>query len=152
MVAQLDPSAGWPAGHIDGPSNGAIDYPIDFRALVLDDVPDSFSGSGVIYLDDLSSAQGSAPPPAPPVPTSTPTPPSGVPTVSFWTEHDTISAGSCTRLHWDVENVREVYLNGVGVVGHGERKVCPGTTTTYRLKIVRLDGVTETFRVTVKVI
>jgi hypothetical protein len=53
MIAWLDPGASWPAGHIDGPSNGAVDYPIDFRGLVLDDVPDSYTGSGAIYIDDL---------------------------------------------------------------------------------------------------
>jgi hypothetical protein len=53
MSAWLDPGAAWPAGHIDGPSNGLVDYPIDFRALVLDDIPDAYTGSGVIYVDDL---------------------------------------------------------------------------------------------------
>ncbi len=76
MVAWLDPAAPWPAGHIDGPSNGAIDYPIDFRGLTLDDVPDSFSGSGVLYIDDLYCAEAEAPlPGATPAPTGQAGPP-----------------------------------------------------------------------------
>lgn len=148
MVAWLDASAGWPAGHIDGPSNGAIDYPIDFRALVLDDVPDSYTGSGTIFVDDLYSVQGAA---APPAPEPNPGPTAGTATINYWTEDEEIAQGACTRLHWDVQNVREIYLNGVGVVGQGNRKVCPTTTTTYRLKVIHLDGHEEVFPVTIKV-
>jgi Tol biopolymer transport system component len=61
MTAYLDPSQPWPAGHIDGPENKALDYPISFRALVLDDVPDSYAGKGTIYIDDLSSLRGTIP-------------------------------------------------------------------------------------------
>ncbi len=148
MDAWIDPTAPWPVGHIDGPSNGVVDYPIDFRALVLDDVPDSFSGSGVIYVDDLSCAQS-----APPTPTPKPTsPPANAPVVDFRADATTIPAGGCTWLRWDVENVREVYLDGEGVVGHGSRQVCPTATTTYRLKIIRLDGGVEIYEVTVKVV
>jgi len=56
MRAILDPDQPWPAGHIDGSDNGKVDFPISFRGLILDDAPDSFSGSGVIYIDDLSSS------------------------------------------------------------------------------------------------
>lgn len=74
MAALLDAGQSWPGGSISGPDNGAIDYPISFQALVLDDVPDTYSGSGTIYIDDLNSQEGTAPP------TPTPTPPIGVPT------------------------------------------------------------------------
>ncbi|RME73348.1 MAG: hypothetical protein D6784_12050, partial [Chloroflexi bacterium] len=69
MVAVLDPNQPWPAGHISGPNDGLIDYPITFRGIVLDDIPDSFSGSGVIYIDDLTSREVVVLP--------TPTPPAG---------------------------------------------------------------------------
>lgn len=143
MNAWLDPAAPWPVGHIDGPANGILDYPIDFRALVLDDVPDSFTGSGMIYIDDLRCDETNAPPPTP-TPTATtkpsPLPPSGTPSIHFWADTYTINKGDCTRLRWEVENVREVYLDDEGVVGHGKRKVCPTTTTTYVLKIVHTDS------------
>jgi hypothetical protein len=54
-------------------------------------------------------------------------------------------------LHWDVENVREVYLGGEGVVGHGDREVCPSATTTYRLRVVLHDGSEQVYEVTVEV-
>jgi hypothetical protein len=68
MTAQLDPNQPWPSGHISGPDNGAIDYPISFQALTLDDGNDGFSGQGTIYIDDLSSQEGA------PVSATTPSP------------------------------------------------------------------------------
>ncbi|HMQ52352.1 MAG TPA: protein kinase [Anaerolineae bacterium] len=59
LTAVLDPKQPWPAGHIDGPDNGKIDYPISLRALVFDDAPDSYQGAGKIYIDDITSATGS---------------------------------------------------------------------------------------------
>ncbi|MBN1994405.1 MAG: FHA domain-containing protein [Anaerolineae bacterium] len=58
MTAFLDPAQPWPSGHIGGPNNGAIDYPITFHAIVLDDGSDDYSGQGVIYIDDLNSQEG----------------------------------------------------------------------------------------------
>ena len=156
MIAWLDPAAPWPAGHIEGPANGAVDYPIDFRALVLDDIPDSFSGSGVIYVDDLRCAETTRPTAtATATPTATrkpsPPPPTGTPYIHFWADTTTLHAGECTRLRWDVENVREVYLDGDGVTGHGKKKVCPTVTTTYTLEVVHLNGVVTQYAVTITV-
>jgi serine/threonine protein kinase len=53
MVGILDANQPWPWAHISGPDNGAIDYPVSFYALVLDDAPDTFTGSGTIYVDEL---------------------------------------------------------------------------------------------------
>jgi serine/threonine protein kinase len=50
MIAVNQP---WPWTHISGPNNGSVDYPIRFRALVLDDVTDAYIGQGTIYLDNL---------------------------------------------------------------------------------------------------
>lgn len=50
----------WPWIHISGPDNGTVDYPIRFRGLVLDDLNPDYTGSGTIYLDDLSVATGAA--------------------------------------------------------------------------------------------
>ena len=60
MTAFIDPNQPWPSGHISGPDNGAIDYPISFQALVLDDGNDTYRGQGVIYIDDLTSREGGA--------------------------------------------------------------------------------------------
>jgi hypothetical protein len=145
MTALLDPGQPWPVGHITGPDNGLVDYPISFQALVLDDVPDAYSGSGTIYVDDLESAQGSAPaPPTPtsPPPTASPTA-STSPSIDFRADKTDLEVWECTTLRWDVENVRAVYLDDRGVVGHGTREVCPNDTTTYTLRVVFHDGSTE---------
>lgn len=154
MTAWLDPGAPWPAGHIDGPANGAVDYPIDFRAVALDDVPDSYSGSGAIYLDDLRCDEGSQPT-ATPKPTATTKPTSGPPpaaSIRFWADEYTITSGACTRLRWEVDNVREVYLDDEGRIGHDKQKVCPTATRTYVLRVVHLDGTVTEHPLTINVV
>ncbi|MEJ2209105.1 MAG: FHA domain-containing protein, partial [Anaerolineae bacterium] len=153
MVARLDPAAAWPAGHIDGPSNGAIDYPIDFRALVLDDAPDTYAGTGAIFVDDLRSDEASQPAPAPsPTPQPTAQPPNApAPVIQFWADDTMLEAGESTILHWHVENVQEIYLDDEPVTGpDGQREVQPEQTTTYRLRVVHQAG-EETLEVTLTV-
>lgn len=58
MTGYIVTGQDWPWGHISGPSNDKIDYPITFRAFVLDDLNNSYTGSGVIYLDDLTATTG----------------------------------------------------------------------------------------------
>lgn len=53
MVGTLDPNLPWPSGHVSGPENGVIDYPVRFYALVLDR-PGSGPQSGQIYIDEIS--------------------------------------------------------------------------------------------------
>jgi hypothetical protein len=53
MTGMLDPELSWPSGHVYGPENGIVDYPITFHALVLDHVEGS-PQTGQIYLDDIS--------------------------------------------------------------------------------------------------
>jgi hypothetical protein len=57
LFAPLDVTGAWPVGHVSGPANGVLDYPVSFYALALDDAPDTYTGSGVLYVDDLSCAQ-----------------------------------------------------------------------------------------------
>lgn len=52
MVGTIDPNLPWPTDHISGPSNGIVDYPVSFYALVLSR-PDGAT-SGQIYVDDIS--------------------------------------------------------------------------------------------------
>lgn len=56
MTGYLDPAQAWPWQHISGPKNDTIEYPITFRGFVLDDLNDAYTGSGEIYLDDLTAA------------------------------------------------------------------------------------------------
>jgi hypothetical protein len=141
MTANLDPQQRWPITHIDGPSNGAVDYPISFHALVLDDVPENYIGSGTVYVDDLTSSRDTRPP--------TPTPPPSL--ISFRADRNVLNPGECAVLSWDVENVREVYLQGAPVVGHGNQTACPNVTTTYSLLVILKDGSMTDRTVTVTV-
>ncbi|MBN1874986.1 MAG: protein kinase [Anaerolineae bacterium] len=88
MSGVLAPGQNWPSGHISGPDNGIVDYPVSFYALVLDR-PERGNLSGQIYIDDISVWRSSAlpatavPATAPVAPTTTsiaptaPPPPSG---------------------------------------------------------------------------
>lgn len=62
-----------------------------------------------------------------------------------------IFSGSCTVVRWDVANIREVYFEGSPAIGSDSRSVCPYTTTTYTLSVIRLDGVRQDFQITVYV-
>jgi serine/threonine protein kinase len=66
MTGHINIDQAWPWTHIGGPNNGQVDYPIRFRAFVLDDYPDIFIGQGTIYLDDLTAVTLSGTP----IPTS----------------------------------------------------------------------------------
>ncbi len=143
MSALLTPGQPWPAGSISGPDNGVLDYPISFQALVLDDGSDDFSGDGVIYIDDLASAEGMVPPPTPTGPAASP--------ITFRADRTSLRPGECALLSWNVENVSAVYLNGEGVPGQFSRQVCLQATTTYTLRVVRKDGTVVDTPVTITV-
>lgn len=77
MKGLIDPSQTWPWVHISGPRNEAVEYPISFRGIVLDDFESSTQKTGVIYLDSLTSSfvEGAVlptPSAATPTPTTTP--------------------------------------------------------------------------------
>ena len=52
MSGSLVPGKPWPDGHVSGPDNGVVDYPVKFSALVLDR-PDVGPQTGRIYIDDI---------------------------------------------------------------------------------------------------
>ena len=60
MEGRIEVGQKWPWTPISGPDNGQVNYPIRFRAFVFDDFPDTFTGTGTIYLDDLTVATGQA--------------------------------------------------------------------------------------------
>ena len=68
VTAWFDEQRGWPNGHISGPDNGQLDFPVRLYALVVDGVPDGQPSSGVVYLDELTATDQA-------IPESTPTPP-----------------------------------------------------------------------------
>lgn len=76
-----------------------------------------------------------------PKPTRTPTPtgtpePTSTPEVSFKADATTLTAGSCTTLRWDVENVEEVYLDDQAQQGHSSKQVCPTANEAHTLRVV----------------
>jgi 4-amino-4-deoxy-L-arabinose transferase-like glycosyltransferase len=74
------------------------------------------------------------------------------PSIRFWSDDLSVPLGSCTSLHWEVENVREVYLDGDGVVGRGEREVCPTATTAYELQLFLNYGTTALETIEIEVV
>jgi len=70
--------------------------------------------------------------PTVPPPTWTPTPPPP-PQVSFWVDDDSITAGECTTLHWEVSWTTYLEVNGTEVAGTGTWSVCPESTVTYTI-------------------
>ncbi len=90
----------------------------------------------------------------PPTPTVTLTPsltPVPQAEVKFTADKTKIDAGDCTVLRWNVKNANAVYLDGVGVVGAGTKKICPGSTTTYKLHVDAPGGDVDK-EITVKVV
>jgi ABC-type amino acid transport substrate-binding protein len=88
-------------------------------------------------------------PPSPPPPPTTNINPNLRADASF------ISAGQCTNVRWDVDNVRAVFFidggNQQGVGGHDTRSVCPGGTTTYTLRVIDVNGGQHDFPITITV-
>ena len=86
-----------------------------------------------------------------PSPTNTHTP---TPAPSIYVDvcQSRIDEGDCTCLTWDIQNVREVYLDNYAVNKKGDQEICPTTDTTYTWRIVTLDGSELVERKTVTVI
>ncbi|MBN1399584.1 MAG: hypothetical protein JXA74_02030, partial [Anaerolineae bacterium] len=57
------------------------------------------------------------------------------PSVAFRADQEQIVRGQSTILRWDVDNVREVYLDGTLVSGHGALRVSPAQTQSYTLRV-----------------
>ena len=88
-----------------------------------------------------------------PQPTATP-----MQAVNFTVDRTSISAGACVNFKWDVTNVLAVYFYSDGqdyrqhgVSGQSGQRVCPPSTTTYRLRVEKKDGTTPTPAITIYV-
>ncbi len=65
----------------------------------------------------------------------------------------TLYPGGCTIAAWNVQNVRAVFFNDVGVDGRGERRVCMvNSSMTLVLSVLMLDGVARSYPLTVEMI
>jgi hypothetical protein len=73
------------------------------------------------------------------------------PKIDFRADVATVAAGTCTTLRWDVEYVTAVFLNDIGVEGHGSQQVCPPQSESYTLRITHPQG-EENRQITISVI
>ena len=71
--------------------------------------------------------------------------------ISFTASLYTVTSGQCTTLNWAVSGVQAVYYQDQGVTGSGSRQECPTTTTTYTLRVTKLDGSSESRQITIAV-
>jgi hypothetical protein len=86
-------------------------------------------------------------------------PAAGPPVIrEFRADRGEIRRGECVTFHWHVEGVKEVYFHREdkpwhkrGVVGIGQAERCPSGTSTFCLRVVKLDGSVETRSITVRV-
>ncbi len=72
--------------------------------------------------------------------------------INFWADRTEIRRGECTTLRWDVQGVQAVFYQDQGVAGVSSQQECPGSDRTYRLRVIRTDGVEERREVFVRVI
>ncbi len=85
-----------------------------------------------------------------PIPTATPT----TPVVNFTStiaDGATYPAGTCFTFYWSVANVREVYFDGQGVSGVGQREACPAASRAYVLRVIYPDGSSRDFPIYVTI-
>lgn len=102
-----------------------------------------------IFDIPTSTAAADAPPLAPPTFTPTPTI-AGTPSVVFGPAQQLVKDGDCTMISWQVENVREVYYENIGVDGRGQWEECvDDTLEVYHLVVVLPDGSSRTYTTTV---
>lgn len=91
----------------------------------------------------------------PPTPTPAPVPPAANLNPNLRADSTWVNPGQCTNIRWDVDGISAVYFvdgnNIQGVGGHDSRTVCPGQTWTYVLRVVRTDGVTLEYPITINV-
>lgn len=92
---------------------------------------------------------------------ATPTPaPTATPSASiqFTVDRTSITSGECVTFSWNVQNARAVYFYALGepfsqneVPNVFQQQECPAATTTYELRVLRLDNQTETRQIRIDV-
>lgn len=94
MNGTLAPGLPWPNGHVYGPDNGTVDYPVRFSGIVIDraDGPKK----GTLYFDDIAFSTGTVAA-GTPAPGATATP-------------ETPSAGQIGRIIFTVQEGENYYL------------------------------------------
>lgn len=81
---------------------------------------------------------------------ATATPTGGPDNAAFWADGYALPDGGCTTLHWRVQNVRSVHLDGEGKTGIGTQpNTCPPRSpNSYTLQITDTSGAVTTRQIT----
>ncbi|HEX9117723.1 MAG TPA: hypothetical protein VGA61_16755 [Anaerolineae bacterium] len=83
--------------------------------------------------------------------------PAGKILIRFWADQYALPPGTCTTLHWAVDNVEAVYWRApgdaaeTGVAGHATKEVCPSGSGTYTIHADASGFRTETKGLTLQV-
>lgn len=86
-----------------------------------------------------------------PVITVTPGEQEAVPAVLFWAEPENITAGACTTLHWQAENVSSLIFGGIEQPLEGSYQDCLCANQIYTLTVNHLDGSEEKVKLNITV-
>lgn len=133
---------------------GAGEYHIQVVAISREGVA-SEPDSSVITVGEMGE-DAEQPDPEEPLPahTDTPVPPppdDGSPVIRYWADPESITAGGCTTIYWEVTNVSAVEFGGTTQDFSGSYDDCMCETQTYPMTVTYDDGSRETFRVTIDV-
>ncbi len=60
--------------------------------------------------------------------------------------------GECLTVRWNVDGIREIYLNGEGQVGSGQREICVNTQTQPTLSVKFLDDSQKDYALTITIL
>lgn len=71
--------------------------------------------------------------------------------VFFRADRESLNAGNCTILRWDVQNIRQLQLDNAVLIDETSREVCPDETTTYTLTVDYFDDRQTQHTVTIEV-
>lgn len=71
--------------------------------------------------------------------------------VFFRADSESINNKDCTFLRWDIQNIRDVKLDGKIVSGQTNQEVCPTISITYTLTITYFDDTQSQHQVTITV-
>jgi hypothetical protein len=116
--------------------------PIDIQLLIPTRRPTP------VFDIPTSTAEPTTPTPTPTI-TLTPTP-IGTPFVVFGAAEAALEDGKCTIVSWNVQNVKEVYYENIGVNGRGQKEECINDLReVYKLAVVLPDGATRLYTTTV---
>lgn len=87
-------------------------------------------------------------------PTVSPSPVPSLPpaTISFVADPNTITAGRCSTLRWQVTNASRVLLDNAPVNPNGSKEECPNQARSYTLRVITLDNQTVERTVTINVV